>query len=269
MSELQTPLWSKGALPPGMLWGSQVCTVASDIVIEILIHLSGLGRACQEWHLVLHRSVFTTEAKEGVQWNLAGEFTTFHNHRKVWEDQLLDAIKLCTATHAESILHVGTRSPGNVYCVQVLLPSGKRGKGSCSVGWKSELAYVCTYIYMSVTLKNAVITTYVDMSRTRTVSTWPTGDARWRLCRLRVQRHWGRADEASTESARTVDPPTRSSWWRSPFTAQRLIADLSWMCSWEPNLGDCRTETPYTCNIFYNVELSNYLCQGLTGNAMA
>ncbi len=57
-----------------------------------------------------------------------------------------------------------------------LLPSGKRGNGSCNVGWKSELAYVCMYIYMSVTLRNAIITTHVDTSRTGTVSTWLTGD---------------------------------------------------------------------------------------------
>ncbi len=33
------------------------------------------------------------------------------------------------------------------------------------------------YIYMSVTLRNAIITTHVDTSRTGTVSTWLTGDA--------------------------------------------------------------------------------------------
>ncbi len=44
------------------------------------------------------------------------------------------------------------------------------------MGWKSELAYICMYVYMSVTLRNAIITTHVDTSRTGTVSTWLTGD---------------------------------------------------------------------------------------------
>ncbi len=34
-------------------------------------------------------------------------------------------------------------------------------------------------LYMSVTLRNAIISTHVDTSRTRTVvSTWPTGNTR-------------------------------------------------------------------------------------------
>ncbi len=33
------------------------------------------------------------------------------------------------------------------------------------------------YVYLSVTLRNAIITTHVDTSHTRNVSTWPTGDS--------------------------------------------------------------------------------------------
>ncbi len=34
--------------------------------------------------------------------------------------------------------------------VIILLPSGKRGNGSCNMGWKSELAYICMYVCMYV-----------------------------------------------------------------------------------------------------------------------
>ncbi len=104
---------------------------------------------------------------------------------------------------------VHVQDPSHTFYYMYLLPSGKRGNGSCNVGWKSELAYIYMYVYMSVTLRNAIITTHVDTSRTGTVRTWLTGDTdkhtKRRLCRLRVQRHRSRADEASRASARTVD----------------------------------------------------------------
>ncbi len=61
------------------------------------------------------------------------------------------------------------------------------------------------YVYMSVTLRIAThVARYITYTNCKHVA-----DRRRQLCRLRVQRHRGRADEASRASARTVDRQRR------------------------------------------------------------